>query len=147
MHAVRKQRIVNLTHTHAGALLDAFDGGFRRQAAVDGLVNAAAPAFVICKHLIGRDDLFMFAARAEINLARHAVDLFAHFVKGGIDAVTLGFDILRDGVFNADIGLVKNGNAGSSAFYERQARKANGACVIPTPGAGFVDKVCIGDQF
>ena len=119
MHAVRQQRIVNLTHTHAGALLDAFDGGFSCQAAVDGLVNAAAPAFVICKHFIGRDDLFMFAARAEINLAGHAVDLFAHFVKGGIDAVALGFDILGYSVFNADIGLVKNSNASSSALYER----------------------------
>ena len=147
MHAVGQQRIVNLTHTHAGALLDAFDGGFRRQAAVDGFVNAAAPAFVICKHLVGRDDLFMLAARAEINLAGHAVDLFAHFVKGGIDAVTLGFDILSDGMFNTDIGLVKNGNASRSAFYERQAREANRAGVIFAPGAWLVDKVGICDQF
>ena len=89
----------------------------------------------------------MLAARAEINLAGHAVDLFAHFVKGGIDAVALGFDILSDGVFNTDIGLVKNGNASRRALDERQAREANGAGVIPAPRAGLVDKVCIGDQF
>ena len=89
----------------------------------------------------------MFTARAKINLAGHAVDLFAHFVKGGIDAVTLGFDILGYSVFNADIGLVKNSNARSRALYECQARESDSAGVIPGPRAWFVNEVCVGDQF
>ena len=147
MHAVGEQRIVDLPHPHPGALLHAFNCSLCRQAAVDGFIDAAAPPFVIGEHLVRRDDLFMFAAGAEIDLARHAVNLFAHLVKGGIDALALGLGIFGDRVFDAHIGLMENGDTGSSTFDQRQAGQTDGTGFDTRSELGVVNQVGIGDQF
>ena len=63
VHAVGEQRIVDLAHAQAGALLDALDRRFGGQAAVDRLVDPAAPALVIGEHLVGREHLVVLARR------------------------------------------------------------------------------------
>ena len=148
VHPVGEQRIVNLPHPHPGALLDAFDSGFGGQAAVDGLVDPAAPAFVIGEHLVGRDDLFMFAAGAEIDLARHPVNLLAHLVERGIDALALGLGVLGNGMFDANIGLVENRNASRRAFDQAAVQSG---LTVPVSWRStrirVVNQVGIGDQF
>jgi hypothetical protein len=62
VHPVRS-RDRQSAHPHPGALLHALDRGFGGQAAVDRLVDAARPAFVIGEHLVGREDLVMLARR------------------------------------------------------------------------------------
>src|SRR3546814_20715771 len=83
-------------------------------------------AFVVSEHLVGRDDLFMFPASTEIDLACHAVNLLAHLVEGGIHAVTLGFSVLGHGVLDSHIWLVEYGDASRRAFDERPASQRSG---------------------
>ena len=58
----------------------------------------------------------MLAAGAKVYLARHAVNLFAHFVEGRIDALTLCFDIFGNGMFDPHIRLMKNCYSSSGTF-------------------------------
>ena len=81
----------------------------------------------------------MFSACAKIYLARHAVDLLTHFIEGGIDTLTLGFDILGNRVLNTHIWLVKNSDASGCAFDKWQSCEANRAGLIAAPGSWFVD--------
>ena len=81
----------------------------------------------------------MLAACAKLYLARHAVDLLTHFIEGGVDTLAFGFDILSNGVLNADIWLMENSNASRCALNKRQSCEANRARVIAAPGAWFVN--------
>ena len=89
----------------------------------------------------------MFAACAKINLACHAVDLRAHFVKCRIYTLALGFDIFCYGMFDAHIWLVEDGNTGRRALDQRKASQLHGRRLITTPSGRLVNQVGIGDQF
>src|SRR3546814_13831136 len=93
MHPICQQRVVDLAHAHTGTLLHALNGSFGSQSAIDCLINAASPAFVIGEHLVGFEHLFMFATNAEFRLSSHPFNLLAHFVKGGINALAFHLDI------------------------------------------------------
>ena len=108
VHPVGQQGIVDLAHPHPGALLDAFDRRFGGQARVDRLDDPAAPPFVIGEHLVGLEHFLVLAANAEFGLAGHPVDLFAHLVKGQVDALQFGIAILGHGVFDGDAWLVEH---------------------------------------
>jgi len=112
VHAVAQQRIVDLAHPHAGALLDTFYCRLGGQAAVDRFVDPPRPAFVIGEHLIGLDDLLMLAADAEVGAARHAVDLLAHLVERGVNPVAFGLRIVGDRMFDRDARLVEHRDPG-----------------------------------
>ena len=116
MHSVGEQRIVDLAHPHPCALLHALNCRFRGQATVDRLIDPPAPTLVICEHLVGRDDLLMFTASSKIDLARHPVDLRAHFIEGGVNALPLCLGIFSDGMFDAHIRLMKNCYSSSGTF-------------------------------
>ena len=64
----------------------------------------------------------MLAADAEFGLAGHLVDLLAHLVERGIDAVALGLGILGDGMLDQHSRLVEDGSA--PAARERDAGRA-----------------------
>src|SRR5256885_12716007 len=64
----------------------------RRSSDLDRLVDPPRPALVIGEHAVGLEDLLVLAGRAELGLARHIVDLLAHFAEGGIDPRALGLD-------------------------------------------------------
>ena len=69
VHPLLQQRIVDIQHSGAGALLDALDRRFRGKAAVDRLVDPPRPAFVVGEHPVGLEDLLMLAGGAELGLA------------------------------------------------------------------------------
>ncbi len=121
VHPVSQQRIVNLAHAHAGALLDTFDRSFSGKPAVDRFIDPAAPAFVIGEHLVGRDDLFMLAANAEFSLIGHIVDLLAHLVERAINPLALGFDIVCHNLIDGDARLVIDRLAKRKPFDQREA--------------------------
>ena len=148
MHAIGEQGIVDLAHPLARALLHPLDRRFGGQATVDRLVDAARPALVIGKHLIGLDDLDMLARDAELGLARHAVDLFAHLVERGIDAATFGIDVLGDRVFDDNARLMEDGKAAAHAIDQLLAAEPDrGGHLRPrTRRTRRIDQPGIGDQ-
>ena len=81
VHPLLQQRIVDLAHPRAGALLDALDRRFGGEAAVDRLVDPPRPALVVGEHPVGLEDLLMLAGGAELGLAGHVVDLLAHLAE------------------------------------------------------------------
>ena len=90
----------------------------------------------------------MLAADAELGLRSHAVNLLAHLVEGGVDAVTLGLRILGDGVLDGDARLVEHGMARAHALHQflpgepdRRGRLRLGAA-----RAGGIDQPGVGDQ-
>ena len=121
MHPVRQQRIVDFAHAHPGALLDAFDRGFRGQSAVDRFVDPAAPPLVIGEHLVGLENLHMLAALAEFRLLAHRIDLVAHLVEGAVDPLAFRLDVLRHDLVDLDAGLVEDRDAGREAFHQGKA--------------------------
>ena len=60
----------------------------------------------------------MFALNAKFGFARHALNLFAHLIKGGVNAVPLSFDIFGNCMLNRDARLVKHGIARRHAIDE-----------------------------
>jgi hypothetical protein len=149
VHPVGEQRIVDLAHALAGALLDALDRGFRGQAGVDRLVDAPRPTLVIGEHLVGLEHFDMLAADAEFGLARHPVDAFAHLVERRVDAVTLGVGVLGDGVLDRDPRLVIDREARAHAVHQLLPGDAHrrGRLRPVRAAAGGVDQAGIGDQF
>ena len=108
VHAILEQRIVDILHPRARALLDPLDRRLGGEAAVDRLVDAPRPALVIGEHLVGLEDLLMLAGGAELGLLGHRVDLLAHLAEGGIDAVAFGLDVLGDRMLDDDSRLVEH---------------------------------------
>ena len=53
----------------------------------------------------------MLAGGAELGLASHMVNLFAHLAEGGIDPRPLGFSVLGDGMLNHHPRLVEDRDA------------------------------------
>ena len=148
VHPVGQQRIVDLPHPHPGALLDALDRRLSSQAAVDRLVDATAPALVIGEHLVGLEHLFMLAADAEFGLRGDPLDLRAHLVERGIDAVALGLGILGDGMLDMDARLVEHGVPARHALDELQPHDPHrrGRLRAHRRGATRIDQFGIGDQ-
>ena len=108
VHPLLQQRIVDLAHPRARALLDPLDRGFGGEAAVDRLVDPPRPALVIGEHAVGLEDLLMLAGRPELGLAGHVVDLLAHLAERGVDALALGLGVLGDRVLDDDARLVEH---------------------------------------
>src|SRR3546814_682528 len=131
------------------SLLDPLDRRLCGQAAVDRLVDPPRPALVIGEHLVGFEHLLMLAANAEFGLARHAVDLLAHLVEGGIDAVPFGLDVVGDRMFDGDARLVENGDARAHAVDQLLPRQALRRLVRlrRIDARGGVDQIGVGDQF
>ena len=148
MHAVGKQRIIDLPHPLARALLHPLDRGLRSEPAVDRLVDAARPALVIGEHLVGLEHLLVLAAHPELRLAGHAVNLLAHLVEGGVHAVTLGLDILRDGVLDVDAGLVEHRAAHRHAVDQLLPGQpdAGGQLLRAIARGARIDQPGVGDQ-
>ena len=63
----------------------------------------------------------MLAIAAEFGLARHLVDLFAHLVERGINAVALGLGIFGDGMLNRDTRVVIDGKAARHPVHQLEA--------------------------
>src|SRR3546814_20763955 len=91
----------------------------------------------------------MLAANAEFGLARHAVDLLAHLVEGGIDAVPLGLDVVGDRMFDGDARLVENGDARAHAVDQLLPRQALRRLdrLRRIDARGGVDQNGVGGQF
>ncbi len=149
VHPVRQQWIVDLAHAHARALLYALDGGFCGQAAIDRLIDAAAPALVISEHLVGLEHFLMLRPRAEFDIAGHAVDLVAHLGESAVDPLPLHLDIIGNHLIDGHARLVIDGNAAGEPFDERQPldRLRPGRSVIQIRHGFPVDEFGIGDQF
>ena len=149
VHPVCQQRIVDLAHPHPRVLLHAFDGCFSSQAAVDRLVYAPRPAFVIGEHLVGFEHLFVFAADAEFSLTGQIVDLFAHPVKRAVNPLTFGLGILGHDLSDFDTRLVIDGKPGPQPFHQSQAGQGlrPGLFLRQPARFFFVDQFGIGDQF
>ena len=133
VHPLLQDRIVDLAHPGAGALLDALDRRLGGQAAVDRLVDAPRPALVIGEHLVGLEDLIMLAGGAELGLAGHIVDLLAHLAEGGIDPGALGLGILGDRMLDDDSRLVEDGDALGHAGDQLQPDQPLHAGIAPRP--------------
>ncbi len=90
----------------------------------------------------------MLAPDAELGLGGDALDLLAHLVERGIDAVALGLDILGDGMLDGDARLVIDGVARCHAVDELQARHAHrrGRLRARRCRAARIGQVGIGDQ-
>ena len=149
VHPLGEQWIVDLAHPHPRALLDTLDGGLGGQPRINGFVDPSAPPLVISEHLIGLDDLARFAVNAEIGLACHPVDLFAHLVERRIDAVPLGFGIFSYGVFDDDARLVIDGVPPRHPFDQFQARQSYALRSLDLVAVKplFIDEPGICDQF
>src|SRR3546814_19300925 len=93
-----QQGVGGWSHANTGTVLHAVNGSFGSQSAIDCLINAASPAFVIGEHLVGFEHLFMFATNAEFRLSSHPFNLLAHFGKGGINALAFHLDIFGNRV-------------------------------------------------
>ena len=130
VHPVRQQRIVNLAHAHAGALLHPFDRGLGCQPAVNRFIDAPGPAFVISEHLVGLEHFLMLPALAEFGLPGHPVDLLAHLVKGGQHPLAFGFRILGHHMFDMNTRLVKHCRAHRQPLDQRQSLQDFGAGLI-----------------
>ena len=125
VHPVGQQRIVDLPHPHPGALLDALNRGFRRQAGINRLDDPAAPPFVVSDHLVGLEHFLMLTPQAEFGLTGHPVNLFAHLVKGEVDALQFGIAVLGHDVFDGDPRLVIDRRAHGQALDQGQAGQAH----------------------
>ncbi len=122
VHPVRQQRVVDLAHAHAGALLDALDRRFGGQAGIDRLVDPAAPAFVIGEHLVGLEHLLDARRRRRIRPGWPSGRcLLAHLVEGEIDPLALGLGILGDHMLDLDPRLVEHRDARAEALDQREA--------------------------
>ena len=148
MHPVGEQRIVNLPHPHPGSLLDTLNSSFGCEAAVNRFVYAPPPALVVSEHLVHIEDFTMFAFDAEFSFGRHPLNLLAHFVERGIDAVAFRFGVFRDGMFNRNARLVEYGVALRHPFHKLKARDRLRICGDDLVAAllGVVDQPCVGDQ-
>ena len=149
MHTVRQQRIVDLAHPHAGALLDALDRRFGGQPAVDRLVDAPAPAFIIGEHLVGLEHFHMLAALAEFGFAAQRIDLVAHLVEGAIDALALGLDILGHHLVDLDSRLVEHRAPGGEPFHQCESFEhvVFDMCDLEVDRLFVVDQFLVRDQF
>ena len=148
VHPVGEQRIVDLAHAHAGALLDPLDRCLGGEAGIDRLVDAPLPALVVGEHLVGLEHFVMLAADAEFGLAGHAVDLFAHLVEGEEHALALGLGVVSHDMFDGDAGLVIDGDAAGEALHQLQP----GEPLRPAehcwkPGTVLIDQAGVLDQF
>ena len=148
VHPILQQRVVNLPHAHAGALLHPLDGRFGGQATVDRFIDPPDPPLVIGEHLVGFEHLLMFALGPEFGRAGHPVDLLAHFRKGGNDPRAFGLGIFGHRMFDMDARLVKDGVAARHAHHQLQAlqdgrARFRNACV----GRAVIGQFGVGDQF
>jgi hypothetical protein len=82
-------------------------------------------------------------------LCRHPIDLFAHFVEGGINAVALGFGVFGDCVFDDNAWLVIDGVTARHALNQFQPRQTHhlGLEDAVGPLTFFIDQSGVGDQF
>ena len=91
----------------------------------------------------------MFAADPEVGLARHAVDLFAHLVERGINAVPLGLGIFGDSMFDGDARLMEHRDPGTHAVDQflpgQPLRRLVGRRSVGARGG--IDQIGVGDQF
>ena len=149
MHPVGEQRVVNLAHAHAGALLHAFDCGFGRESGIDRLIDPPGPAFVIGEHLVCLEHLLVLTADPEFGLARHAVDLLAHLVECQEDTLPLGLGVLGHNMLDGDPRLVENGCAAGQSLDQLQPgqplrptqRRRESVDVVLVDQAGVLDQL------
>ncbi len=148
VHPIGEQRIADLAHPHPRALLDALDRRLGGEPRIDRLVDPTAPALVIGEHLVGLEHLVVLAALAELGLAGHPVDLLAHLVERGIDAVALGLGVLGDGMLDDDPRLVEHRLPRRHPLDQLEPREAyrRGRLRSRRAPARGVDQPGVGDQ-
>ena len=129
-------------------LLHALDRGFGGEAAVDCLVDAARPAFIIGEHLVGLEHLLVLAPDAEFRLTGERVDLLAHPVEGAVDALAFGLDVVGHHLRDFDARLVIDRVARSQPLHQREAgqRLRPGLLLCQSARFFLVDQFGIGDQ-
>ena len=92
----------------------------------------------------------MLAADAEFGLRGHPVDLLAHLVERGIDAVALGLGILGDGMLDGDARLVEAPRWPRAMpvdqLQPRQPHRRRSIARAPAAALRVVDQPGIGDQ-
>ena len=145
VHPFLEERIVDLAHAGAGALLDALDRGLGGQPAVDRLIDPPRPAFVVGEHLVGRENLLMLAGGAELGVAGHRVDLLAHPPERRINARAFGLGIIGDGVLDQHLGMVENRHSPTHPGDQLEPRKPLGAAVASALAAA-IDEARAGDH-
>ncbi|MGY4354280.1 hypothetical protein ACVW0J_000773 [Bradyrhizobium sp. i1.7.7] len=105
-------------HPRAGVGLHALDGGFRREAGGDRLMQLVRPALVVGEHAVGFQHLAVLAALGNVATLQHAVEIGAQLGERGVEPLDLLRQILGDVVLDDDARLVQHDMAERDAFRE-----------------------------
>ena len=108
-------------HARAGIGLHAFDGGFRREAGGDRLVQLVRPAMVVGEHAIGFQHVAVLAAVGDVAALQHAVEIGAQFCQGRVEALEFLRQIFRDVIGDDDARLVQHDMAERDAVGQDRA--------------------------
>ncbi|MGY3106728.1 hypothetical protein ACVWW7_003355 [Bradyrhizobium sp. LM6.9] len=147
MQPVAQIGIGRAQHARAGVGLHALDGGFRREAGGDRLVQLVRPALVVGEHAVGFQHLAMLAALGDVAALQHAVEVGAQLGERGVEPFDLLRQVLGDVVLDDDARLVQHDVAERDAFRQDGAdllrRMARGGLLA---GLGQRGQLAGGDQ-